>query len=414
METNLLLWVVCFLYVTTTGGTTPIACKEPTQCADWKLYKDEKCFKIVEKAGIQSQEDAEIVCSAFSEELTVEALPRLITIKTQEEQEFIYHVLFKQEKLLDNVWLGMRKEENSSVYKWNDGSEVMFSNWVELNMTEGDRECVQMESGREVFPAGKWVKVQCQRRAIVVCERLQTLTQAMIRTMFLNNRLEQKTKEEQWNQKFSILEKRFEKEIENLKQHHSSNYTESADCRAAGLLRYCQNGSCVCIECTMHHQCFQCAAMGKRGHCSNDYKCSCLDCIDSSGCADCPPGKFAQCQDGSCSCVDCLNKDQCADCPPGMQGRCKDGTCSCVDCIHHRHCKYCPSGTHGWCNSDETCSCEVDCLKHGQCADCPPGMHARCKAGTCSCVDCLKHDQCADCLPGMHGRCKDWTCSCVG
>ncbi len=31
-------------------------------CGDWEPYKDEKCFKIFDKVGLQSYEDAEKTC----------------------------------------------------------------------------------------------------------------------------------------------------------------------------------------------------------------------------------------------------------------------------------------------------------------------------------------------------------------
>jgi hypothetical protein len=31
-------------------------------CGDWEPYKEDKCFKIIEKAGLQSYEDAEKTC----------------------------------------------------------------------------------------------------------------------------------------------------------------------------------------------------------------------------------------------------------------------------------------------------------------------------------------------------------------
>lgn len=164
--------------------------KDPPRCGDWLHYKDEKCFKLAEKVGHQTQKDGEIICEAFSEDLKRESFPKLITIKTQEEQEFLHNLLFVENHFVDNVWLGLKQVGNSSIFKWNDGSEVVYSNWANQTLTDQDHHCVQMSSGKGNNGAGQWVKVHCDKRNDVLCERTQTWTLETLQNIFLSHKLE--------------------------------------------------------------------------------------------------------------------------------------------------------------------------------------------------------------------------------
>ncbi len=66
-----------------------------------EAYKEDKCFKIIEKAGLRSFEDVEKTCHQQ------ENSTRLISIRFQEEQEFITNLL-KTNKIADNALIGLK------------------------------------------------------------------------------------------------------------------------------------------------------------------------------------------------------------------------------------------------------------------------------------------------------------------
>jgi hypothetical protein len=47
---------------------------------------------------------------------------------SKEEQEFISEFIFKTHKMVENVWLGLKKNNNN--FKWSDGSNLDFTNSV--------------------------------------------------------------------------------------------------------------------------------------------------------------------------------------------------------------------------------------------------------------------------------------------
>ncbi len=52
----------------------------------------------------------------------------LLTMLSKEEQEFISEFIFKTHKMVENVWLGLKKNNNN--FKWSDGSNLDFTNSV--------------------------------------------------------------------------------------------------------------------------------------------------------------------------------------------------------------------------------------------------------------------------------------------
>jgi hypothetical protein len=114
----------------------------------------------------------------------------LITISSHEEQEFLANFLFYENKVVDSIWLGAKKSD-SNAFKWNDGSNMKFSNWAENNpTTESNTECVEMKSkfsffGLENFQ-GKWANVPCLKKALIVCQKMQNLTLNQLTDLVMN------------------------------------------------------------------------------------------------------------------------------------------------------------------------------------------------------------------------------------
>jgi len=95
----------------------------------------------------------------------------LITIRFQEEQEFISN-FFRTNKIADNIWIGVEYKNNK--YKWNDDSDLIFSNWEQGSPKNKTDHCVQMISDENSF--GKWSDVLCTKKNLVVCQKMQTLS----------------------------------------------------------------------------------------------------------------------------------------------------------------------------------------------------------------------------------------------
>lgn len=168
-----------------------------SRCGDWVAYKDEKCFKIASRAGYQTQADAEIVCRAYSAELNRESYPRLIQIKTEDEQNFLHNLLYVENNIVDNIWLGLTKNQKTGVFGWSEGSAANYSNWASADQSDTEHNCVQLLSGGGSHSPGKWVKVHCQKKAAVVCEKTQTWTQEALQEIVLRDREELKAVKEE-------------------------------------------------------------------------------------------------------------------------------------------------------------------------------------------------------------------------
>jgi hypothetical protein len=71
--------------------------KEDSSCGDWKPFKDEKCFKIMDKAGLQTYDNAIKTCK--QEDQT----SNLLSIRSLREQEFLNKFLFVTNEVFDEI-----------------------------------------------------------------------------------------------------------------------------------------------------------------------------------------------------------------------------------------------------------------------------------------------------------------------
>jgi pulmonary surfactant-associated protein A len=132
-------------------------------CGDWKVFGKEKCIKNIDMAKFLTFSDAEKTCTQLSNGSS------LITIHSEEEQEFLLNFVFKTNKVIDNVWLGLKRTGND--FKWTDGSELNFTNWIRgkpSNRT--DSNCVQMLL--ESNPRWEWADEPCSKKGLVVCQKI--------------------------------------------------------------------------------------------------------------------------------------------------------------------------------------------------------------------------------------------------
>ena len=143
-------------------------------CGDWDQYKGSKCIKILKK-----KETAE---RALNECLKLDNSSSLITIRDNEEQEFINKLLKKYTNISMFAWIG--RKYNGKEYKWVDGMDSEFDNWSDEAVKEGEEPCAKMSLMKGMF--GKWIDSTCKRRALIVCQRRPELSLSSLKDIIQN------------------------------------------------------------------------------------------------------------------------------------------------------------------------------------------------------------------------------------
>lgn len=98
-------------------------------CKDWDIIIDNKCFKVIESQSLDFESSLKS-CKSLSTTAT------LASIETLREQEILDKYLLKNQSIVDNVWIGAKKENISSEksgFVWDNGSKVNFENWDKNN-----------------------------------------------------------------------------------------------------------------------------------------------------------------------------------------------------------------------------------------------------------------------------------------
>ena len=136
-------------------------------CGNWQTFNYQKCFKVINEEKLMTYEEAVELCSKAANGST------LITIHSNEEQEFIVKYVFETRKIVDSVWLGLKNSSNS--FEWIDKTFVEFGNWANGSPgNKSDHKCVEIMS--DSSPIGKWADIQCTKRNIAICQRSPVLT----------------------------------------------------------------------------------------------------------------------------------------------------------------------------------------------------------------------------------------------
>jgi hypothetical protein len=150
-------------------------------CGDWQQFKNEKCVKILGEEKVMSFNEAEKAC------LQTDYGSYLLTMHSKEEQQFISEFLFKTNKIVENVWLGLKKNNNN--FNWSDGSNLDFTNWLTGNPSnKSDHNCVQMLS--ESSHIGKWSDITCNKMNVAICQKNPTLSLTFLHKILLENKKE--------------------------------------------------------------------------------------------------------------------------------------------------------------------------------------------------------------------------------
>lgn len=130
------------------------------------VYSNEKCIKVFNK--LQTYEEAKITC--IQQETNN---PSLITINSLEEQKFLESLFFDQNKIVDNIWLGAKRNNKTNQFEWdlNIKKKLTYSNWNGKLRNESHYNCVEIIS--DVDAKGKWINTDCNKKNIVVCQKNQ-------------------------------------------------------------------------------------------------------------------------------------------------------------------------------------------------------------------------------------------------
>ncbi len=121
-----------------------------------------KCLKYLNSAGLQTYDDA------IKLRLSNDYQGALLNIESEEEQQFLSDMLFKNENIVENVWIRAKIIDISLGLK--------YSNWKKdepIYNTEYD--CIEMVPDSN--PPGKWVNKPRSVKNIVVCEKKQSWSQ---------------------------------------------------------------------------------------------------------------------------------------------------------------------------------------------------------------------------------------------
>ena len=140
---------------------------------DWISYSDKKCLKVLEKKG--SESEAKENCMKMDSSST------LITIESKDENDFISNHIMKYKTISAFVWIGLEYIDKS--FQWMDGKRLIYANWDENAIKDGNSKCVQMSLAESDL--GQWMDDLCQKKYLIVCQKKQ-LTKTVSTEEFKN------------------------------------------------------------------------------------------------------------------------------------------------------------------------------------------------------------------------------------
>ncbi|XP_021959426.1 C-type lectin lectoxin-Lio2 isoform X2 [Folsomia candida] len=155
------------------GRTAAVSCGD-----EWTTFEDSKCLRFYD--NFETKDVAIQTCASIPSEPTNTA--RLLSIKSQSEQNFLNTWIFQDLGVLNSVWLDGNRF-NGTQFVWADGDAMSFTNWNDgfpTNQT-ADNLCIDMSPkanlmGQGATEVGKWKDVSCSKRNLVVCEKKPMLT----------------------------------------------------------------------------------------------------------------------------------------------------------------------------------------------------------------------------------------------
>ncbi|OXA48061.1 uncharacterized protein LOC110855457 [Folsomia candida] len=171
---HLALFTVCHQV----GRTAAVSCGD-----EWTTFEDSKCLRFYD--NFETKDVAIQTCASIPSEPTNTA--RLLSIKSQSEQNFLNTWIFQDLGVLNSVWLDGNRF-NDTQFVRADGDAMSFTNWNDgfpTNQT-ADNLCIDMSPKKDLMGVGatengKWKDVSCSKRNLVVCEKKPMLTVSDLR-----------------------------------------------------------------------------------------------------------------------------------------------------------------------------------------------------------------------------------------
>lgn len=158
-----------------------------SQCDEgWIQFGDEKCYQLVEK--VANWQQAKSLCEDGSNHST------LAMITSQQEQDFIEDYLYRQKHTVDNVWIGGKRTDDNSEFRWIDGTKLDFTHWrMDGPIDDDNKNCIEMISSVTTIKlspdarVGEWVNTECNKHNFVtLCEKPQDIDFNNLRKLVIN------------------------------------------------------------------------------------------------------------------------------------------------------------------------------------------------------------------------------------
>ncbi|XP_047436578.1 lymphocyte antigen 75 [Mugil cephalus] len=138
-------------------------CPRRNGLSKWVQHKDH-CYAFdmsLYNYSVYSMDQAKTICQKMD--------AQLLTIKTQEENDFLAQYILNDSLITSRVWLGMDLDTQGNPSSWQDGSPVDYANWKSGASTVkvSEPKCAVMTTG----DSGTWDRVSCKAsHSRVVCK----------------------------------------------------------------------------------------------------------------------------------------------------------------------------------------------------------------------------------------------------
>nr|XP_046229559.1 snaclec 1-like [Scatophagus argus] len=137
----------------------PKPCGTDERGKEWIRLNDRKCMRMGH--SLYDYDRAEQCCMYHYG-------GHLVSIHNLEEYNRVLCMLFREnsEEMLP-VWIGLKKDEDSTEYDYTDFSELDFHRWfvTPTNTEKGEKVCIRMNYG--VW--GHWSPLNCSEKLLYVC-----------------------------------------------------------------------------------------------------------------------------------------------------------------------------------------------------------------------------------------------------
>ena len=175
-------------------------------CGSWLSYRDEKCFTVVDT--LVPETGARAICQNQQANFGL--------ISSVEQQDLVYNYL-RDKSYANNVWMGIKKNENS--FKSIEGASLVYTNWnAGRPENKSGLDCVEINLDLD----GKWLDVKCEKNNTVLCEKNQDWSLSKIENIVQELRNTYTDKLSSLESKFQDQTKQIEalnKETQNLKEN---------------------------------------------------------------------------------------------------------------------------------------------------------------------------------------------------